>query len=152
MADEESGAGAPPRPGGEENPEARKKSTAKKKPGKTEAKLAACKPGSAAPKTSEKPKTAPPPSAKPDAARSGPTMPAGSGATPSYGESSESENMRGGFLALWGPATMLVFVVLMRAGNIVPSLWPRKQYSSCTLEAADYISAHGAERELRDPS
>ena len=113
MADEESGAGAPPRPGGEENPEARKKSTAKKKPGKTEAKLATCKSASAASKTSEKPKTAPPPSAKPDAARSGPTMPAGSGATPSYGESSESENTRGGFLTLWGPATMLVFVVLI---------------------------------------
>jgi hypothetical protein len=113
MADEESGADKPPRSGGAENPEAVKKSTAKKKTRKKSPKLAACKPATPAPSTSAVSKAAPTPTVKPGAAASRPAAPAGAGTTPTYGGSSESDNMRSGFLALWGPATMLIFVVLI---------------------------------------
>lgn len=115
MADEESGAGNPPEAGGRENPKAGKKPASKKSAGKKTAKKTASKPASVAPSTPAASEAASTPSVPPEAPPARPASPTAPASASSYGRSgsSDGDNMRSGFLALWGPATMLVFVVLI---------------------------------------
>lgn len=113
MADEVNGTGKPPETGGGENPEARKKAKAKKTTRKKAAPLAACKPAPQTTSTAPEPKPEPAATARPEAQPSRPAAPPETGGSSTYGTGSDSDNMRSGFLALWGPATMLIFVVLI---------------------------------------
>ncbi len=99
--------------------DSKKKGAAKKtKAGKAAKKVAAGKAPASAPKASEAQPASPPTGAPAGSAgippSSQPTSPEPAATRPSVGrETDDTESMRSGLLALWGPATMLVFVVLI---------------------------------------
>jgi hypothetical protein len=98
--------------------DSKKKGAAKKtKAGKAAKKVAAGKAPASAPKASEAQPASPPTGAPAGSGgilpSSQPASPEPAATRPSVGRETDTESMRSGLLALWGPATMLVFVVLI---------------------------------------
>ncbi len=144
MADEEHGAGSPSETGGE-NPEARKKTAAKKTTKKKTAKKAISKPAAVTASAPAETKSTRTPSAAAEPPPQRPATPSAPGSARSYAGGNESENMRSGFLALWGPATMLIFVVL-----IFRFMGPGDADRGSNLGSADQARIAAGERAAAD--
>jgi len=125
MADEEKTVENPSLTGtAKKTADSKKKGAAKKaKSGKAAKKAAAGKAPASVPKAPKAPKapeaqTAPPPTGAPAGLGDTPSSsqsasPEPAVMRPSVGREGDTESVRSGMLALWGPATMLIFVVLI---------------------------------------